>query len=170
MKTELIQKQIPFYNERIEWEIDQSYSKTMRRIHSILKKPALFKLGFMLRFKQAEKFTAYINQNTGILGLMILGSIPHGSIISLSGERHKAVQLLIGNPLIALSMMKIHPEAGVYAPLRVFIHEIDHDKTLITYDKPSLLFGQWDEQIFQDTGKLLDEKMETLIRFIDSPT
>jgi uncharacterized protein (DUF302 family) len=169
MKTELIQKIIPFYNERIEWIIDQSYSKTMRRIHSILKKPALFKLGYLLRFKQAEKFIAYINQNTGILGLMILGSIPHGMILGLSGERHRAIQLLIGNPLIALRMMKIHPEAGVYAPLRVFVHEIDHDKTLITYDKPSLLFGQWDEQLFNDTGKLLDEKMETLIRFIDSP-
>src|ERR1035437_4696987 len=127
MKTELISTHIPFYNERIEWIIDQSYSKTMRKIHSILKKPALFKLGFMLRFKQAERFTAYINQNTGVLGLMILGSIPHGSIISLSGERQRAVQLLIGNPLIAMSMMKIHPEAGVYAPLRVFISEIDHD-------------------------------------------
>ena len=170
MKTELIQKIIPFNNERIEWVIDQSYSKTMRRIHSILKKPILFKLGFMLRFKQTEKFTAYINQNTGVLGLMILGSIPHGMMLSLSGERHRAIQLFVGNPMIALSMMKIHPEAGVYAQLRLFIHEIDQNKTLITYDRPSLLFGQWDEQLFHDTGKLLDEKMETLIRFIDSPT
>jgi uncharacterized protein (DUF302 family) len=169
MKTELIQKIIPFNNERIEWEIDQSYSKTMRRIHSILKKPILFKLGFMLRFKQVEKFTAYINQNTGVLGLMILGSIPHGMMLSLSGERHRALQLFIGNPMIALSMMKIHPEAGVYAPLRLFIHEIDNGRTLITYDKPSRIFGQWNDQLFHDTGKLLDEKMETLIRFIDSP-
>jgi uncharacterized protein (DUF302 family) len=169
MKTELISTQIPFNNERIEWVIDQSYTKTMRRIHSILKKPALIKLGFMLRFKQAEKFTAYINQNTGVLGLMILGSIPHGMILSLTGERHRAIQLFVGNPMIALSMMKIHPEAGVYAPLRLFIHEIDHSKTLITYDKPSRIFGQWNDQLFQDTGKLLDEKMETLIRFIDSP-
>jgi uncharacterized protein (DUF302 family) len=166
MKTELLPNLIPFNVERIEWIIDQSYSKTMRRLHSTLKKPGLFRIGFMLKFKQKDKFTAYINENSGVLGLMILGSIPHGLILSLSGERHRAIQLLIGNPLIALSMMKIHAEAGVYAPLRVMFSENEPGKTVITYEKPSTLFGQWNEQIFQDTGKLLDEKMETLIRIL----
>ena len=169
MKTELIPTLFPFNTERIEWVIDQSYSKTIRRLNSILKKPGLFRIGFMLKFKQKNKFITYINQNTGVLGLMILGSIPHGLILSLSGEHHRAKQFLIGNPLIALSMMKIHPEAGVYAPLRVMFTENDSGKTVITYEKPSTLFGQWNEQIFQDTGKLLDEKMETLIRLIANP-
>ena len=166
MKTELLPTLIPFNVERIEWTIDQSYSKTMRRVYSTLKKLSLFRVGLMLKFKQKDKFTSYINQNGGVLGLMILGSIPHGMLLSLSGERHRAIQLLIGNPLIALSMMKIHPEAGVYAPIRVMFSENDFGKTVITYEKPSTLFGQWNEQIFQDTGKLLDEKMETLIRIL----
>jgi len=166
MKTELLPTLIPFNVERIEWIIDQSYSKTMRRLYSTIKKLSLFRVGFMLKFKQKDKFKSYINQNGGVLGLMILGNIPHGMLLRLSGERHKAIQLLIGNPLIALSMMKIHPEAGVYAPIRVMFSENDFGKTVITYEKPSTLFGQWNEQIFQDTGKLLDEKMETLIRIL----
>ena len=31
----------------------------------------------------------------------------------------RAQMFLIGNPLIALTMMRVHAEAGVYAPLRV---------------------------------------------------
>ena len=166
MKTELLPTLIPFNVERIEWIIDQSYSKTMRRLYSTIKKLSLFRVGLMLKFKQKDKFTSYINQNGGVLGLMILGSIPHGMLLSLSGERHRAIQLLIGNPLIALSMMKTHPESGVNAPLRVMFSENDFGKTVITYDKPSTLFGQWNEPIFQNTGKLLDEKMETLIRIL----
>ena len=166
MKSELLPNIYPFNVERIEWNLDQSYSKTMRKLNSTLKRPGLFRIGLMLKFKQKDKFTSYINENTGVLGLMILGSIPHGMILSLSGEHHRAIQLLIGNPLIALNMMKIHPEVGVYAPLRMMISEDDLGKTVITYEKPSTLFGQWNEQIFQDTGKLLDEKMETLIRIL----
>jgi len=166
MKTELIPELYPFNNDRLEWVLDQSYSKSMRRLCSILKKPSLIRMGFMLRFKQKDKFIGYIHQNSGVLGLMILGSIPHGLIISLTGERRRAKQYLIGNPLLAQAMMKVHPEAGVYAPLRVMFHENDLGKTVITYEKPSTLFGQWTEQVFQETGKLLDEKMEILVRLI----
>jgi len=166
MKTELIPALYPYNTDRLVWTLDQSYSKSMRKLCSLLKKPSMIKMGFMLRFKQKDKFIGYIHQNSGALGLMILGSVPHGLIISLSGERHRAKQFLIGNPLLAQAMMKVHPEAGVYAPLRVMFTENELGKTVITYEKPSTLFGQWTEQVFQDTGKLLDEKMETLIRLI----
>jgi|ERR1035437_3436735 uncharacterized protein (DUF302 family) len=166
MKTELNPEIYPFNTERMEWNIDKSYSKTMHKLCSILKTPSMFRIGFLLRFKQKDKFIGYIHQNAGVLGLMILGSIPQGLVLSLAGERHRAKLFLIGNPLVALNMMKVHPEAGVYAPLRVMFTEDELGKTIITYEKPSTLFGQWGEQIFQDTGKLLDEKMETLVRLL----
>ncbi len=124
------------------------------------------RIRFMLRFKQKDKFIGYIHQHAGVIGLMIMGSLPQGLVMSLSGERHRAKLLLIGNPLIAMNMMKVHPEVGVYAPLRVLFTENEVGKTIITYEKPSTLFGQWGEQIFQDSGKLLDEKMETLVRLL----
>ena len=126
----------------------------------------MLRMAFLLKFKQKDKFIGYIHQNAGALGIMILGSIPQGLFLSLSGERRRAKLFMIGNPLIAMNMIKVHPEAGVYAPLRVLFCENELGKTVITYEKPSTLFGQWSEQIFQDTGKLLDEKLETLVRLI----
>ena len=148
MKTELIPEIFPFPTERVEWIVDQSYSKSMRRLCSILKTPSMFRIGFLLKFRQKDKFIGYIHQNAGVLGLMIMGSIPQGLVLSLSGERHRAKLFMIGNPLIAMNMMKLHPEVGVYAPLRVLFCENELGKTVITYEKPSTLFGQWSEEIF----------------------
>ena len=71
---------------------------------------------------------------------------------------------LIGNPLIALNMMRVHVESGVYAPLRLMFSEDGPNKTVITYDRPSKMFAQWQESVFQQTGQILDQKMQTLIR------
>jgi hypothetical protein len=44
----------------------------------------------------------------------------HGRLYRLLEDAPARTQMfLIGNPLIALNMMRVHAEAGVYAPLRV---------------------------------------------------
>jgi uncharacterized protein (DUF302 family) len=101
----------------------------------------------------------------GELGLMILGTVPHGRLYRLLEDGPPRAQMfLIGNPLIALNMMRVHAESGVYAPLRLMFSEDGSNKTVITYDRPSKMFAQWQESVFQQTGQILDQKMQTLIR------
>jgi len=158
---------IPFSGERVEWVIDQSYPTTLRRLRSILHKPSLLKILFFLRLKDVTGLKTYLNRTAGDLGLMILGRVPHGRILGVFGGPHQAQMFLIGNPLTALTMMRVHPEAGVYAPLRVMVSVSDLNKTIVTYDRPSKVFAQWSEPVFDETGKMLDEKMEALIRELE---
>ena len=37
------------------------------------------------------------------------------------------------------------------------------DKMIVTDDRPSTIFGLWDEEIFDETGKMLDQKVQALI-------
>ncbi len=159
-------KLIQFSAERIEWVIDQSFATTLRRLGSTLKQPRWLKMALFLRLKSESKLRLYFNDIAGDVGLMILGTIPHGRIFSSLGGPPESQLFLIGNPLIALTMMRVHPQAGVYAPLRVMFSGAGPNKTTITYDRPSKVFGQWSEPIFNETGKLLDGKMEALIRTI----
>ena len=160
---------VPFSAERIEWAIGQSYSTTLQRLASVLKKPQLLKMAFLSRFKGAEALTSYLREVAGGPGLMVLGTIGHGRVLGLLGGPAQSQMFLIGNPLIALEMMRVHAQAGVYAPLRVMFSGDGPETTTVTYDRPSKMFGQWNEPIFQETGKLLDEKMEALIRQIALP-
>ena len=72
----------------------------------------------------------------------------HGSLLKIIGRSSKAVQYEIGNPLTASKMTRHRLAAGLYAPLRVILYEDETGGSVFEYDKPSSLFGQFnDEQV-----------------------
>lgn len=125
---------------------------------------------FRAILKRKAALERYFKRIAGDLGLMILGSVRHGSILGLFGGPERAQMFLIGNPLVALGMMRQHPEAGVYAPLRVMFTEASSGQTRMTYDRPSRLFGQWPEPVFSLSGSMLDEKLERLVGLLRNET
>jgi uncharacterized protein (DUF302 family) len=158
-------RSIAFEGERIEWVVNQPFARTLAKLRSTLSRPKLLKMLIFKRVGGKSKLKVYLNSVAGESGLMILGTVPHGRLYRLLEDGPPRAQMfLIGNPLIALTMMRVHAEAGVYAPLRVMFSSDGPSKTLITYDQPSKMFGQWQESVFQQTGQILDQKMQTLIR------
>ena len=72
----------------------------------------------------------------------------HGGLLKIIGRSSKAVQYEIGNPLTASKMTRHRLPAGLYAPLRVILYEDETGGSVFEYDKPSSLFGQFnDEQV-----------------------
>ena len=158
-------RSIPFEGERIEWVVNQPFARTLAKLRSTLSRPKLLKMLISTRVSGKSKLKAYLNSVAGESGLMILGTVPHGRLYRLLEDGPPRAQMfLIGNPLIALNMMRVHVESGVYAPLRLMFSEDGPNKTVITYDRPSKMFAQWQESVFQQTGQILDQKMQTLIR------
>jgi len=53
--------------------------------------------------------------------------------------------------------------AGLYAPLRVLLYENEKGKTCVEYDKPSSLFGQFENEKVTAVAAMLDRKLEQLV-------
>ena len=66
---------------------------------------------------------AKIEAMAGPSGFMLFGTQDHGSLLRLAGQKQKAVQYVVGNPLFALQMTQHDIRASLYAPLRVLIYE-----------------------------------------------
>jgi len=94
---------------------------------------------------------------------MLFGTMDHGALLSLFGVKTKAIQYVLGNPLIAIQMTQHNLAAGLYAPLRVLVYEDDRGRTCLEYDKPSSLFGQFNDDRITTVASLLDRKLEDLI-------
>jgi uncharacterized protein (DUF302 family) len=60
-------------------------------------------------------------------------------------------------------MTQHNPAAGLYAPLRVLVYEDNRGRTYLEYDKPSSLFGQFNDDRITTVASLLDRKLEDLI-------
>jgi uncharacterized protein (DUF302 family) len=106
---------------------------------------------------------AKIEAMAGPSGFMLFGTSDHGALLRLAGQKRKAVQYVVGNPLFALRMTQHDIRASLYAPLRVLVYEGEDGKTHLEYDKPSSLFGQFGNDRIAPTAAVLDAKLEALV-------
>ena len=109
-----------------------------------------------------EAVRARIESMAGPSGFMLFRTSDHGAILRLVGQRRKAVQYLVGNPLFAVEMTRHAIGAALYAPLRVLIYE-DEPGTCIEYDLPSSLFGQFKDERVDRVAVSLDGKLADLV-------
>jgi len=110
----------------------------------------------------AEGARARIEAMAGPSGLMAFGTNDHGALLRLAGQKRKAVQYVVGNPLFALRMTQHDIRASLYAPLRVLLYENEEGRTCLEYDRPSSLFGQFDDDRIAPVAAMLDQKLEAL--------
>ena len=111
----------------------------------------------------AEGAKAKIEAMAGPSGFMLFATHNHGALLRLVGQKRKAIQYIVGNPLFAFQMTQHDIRASLYAPLRVLIYENDKGKTCVEYDKPSSLFGQFGNERISPTAAMLDRKLEALV-------
>ena len=105
---------------------------------------------------------ARLEAMAGSSGFMLFSTSDHGRVLRLVGQQRKAVQYVIGNPLFAVEMTRHATGAAMYAPLRVLIYEAEDGKTCIEYDRPSSLFGQFEDERVSPMAAALDQKLEDL--------
>jgi uncharacterized protein (DUF302 family) len=113
--------------------------------------------------EDTEEAKAKIAALAGPSGFMLFGTSDHGALLRLAGQKRKAIQYVVGNPVFALQMTQHDIRASLYAPLRVLIYENEEGKTYVEYDKPSSLFGQFGDSRITPTATMLDRKLEALV-------
>jgi uncharacterized protein (DUF302 family) len=113
---------------------------------------------------QSASAVKAIGAMQGSSGFMIFATYDHGALLSVKGAPRKAKQYEVGNPLIAARMTEHDIRAALYAPLRVLVYEDTNSKTIVEYDLPSTLFGQFHNAKVDVVAKELNEKLSQLIK------
>jgi hypothetical protein len=88
----------------------------------------------------------------------------HGALLHVVGQPRKALQYEIGNPHTASKMTRHRLSASLYAPLRVILYEDEKGGSIFEYDKPSSLFGQFDDEQVSAVARGLDVALERALR------
>jgi uncharacterized protein (DUF302 family) len=113
--------------------------------------------------EDVEKARAKLEAMVGPSGFMLFRTSDHGALLRLAGQKKKAIQYLVGNPLFAMEMTQHDIRTSLYAPLRVLIYENEEGKTSVEYDSASSLFGQFGNAKVTDVATMLDRKLEQLV-------
>ncbi len=99
-------------------------------------------------------------------GMMVMGSVDQGKMLSMAGLNLKATLFLVGNPTVGKQLFEQNHGVGLYVPLRVFVYEDKDGKTYVSYDKPSELLKQFSNQQIDQTAGMLDQKLQGLVQMV----
>jgi len=149
--------------------LDETFQETCTRFESRMGRIDYGLFDKMLSDGESETtIRNYVKEIDGPLGLMIFNVIDHGRLAGLAGKASGAKQYVVGNPLFALQMTNKDIRAGLYAPLRVYIREDGPKKSIVEYDLPSSLFGQFQNAEVDRVARMLDEKLEAAIEYVST--
>lgn len=117
-----------------------------------------------------EKFISTIESKVGPHGFMQFYEVDHASwlpLFGVGGGRHLK-RILLGNPLIAITMLKHDLKPGLNVPVELLLLENEGDSSSIVYQLPSGLIAgcNMDNEELVKAARVLDEKLEALINHV----
>jgi uncharacterized protein (DUF302 family) len=97
-------------------------------------------------------------------GFMIFAEINHGAWIGRFGLNQTSVRVILGNPLIAITMLRHDITAGLFAPVELLVSERLGDRgSTVTYVRPSSVIAINDDVELRLAAEALDKKLADLI-------
>jgi uncharacterized protein (DUF302 family) len=113
---------------------------------------------------EAEYVREVEERFVGESGFMFFAEIDHGGWLPKFGINRRSVRWILGNPLIAITMIRHDITAGLFAPVELLVTEAEdgHGATL-TYVRPSTLMVIDENPPLLDAAKALDEKFDRLV-------
>jgi uncharacterized protein (DUF302 family) len=109
-----------------------------------------------------EEFERVFKAREGSSGFMRFDVIDHGGWLATIGQKAKAVMVVLGNPLIARTMLQHDVGAGLNVPVRIFIYQHQDGKTRVAYDLPSTLMSNLKGDPVAEAAAKLDAKLVAL--------
>jgi uncharacterized protein (DUF302 family) len=116
-------------------------------------------------------FERRVKAKIGPSGFTRFLTLDHGEWLSLFEQPRKARQYVIGNPLIAISMLRHDVRVGLNVPVRVYIYWDEASRTTrFEYDQPSTLMRGLDDRKVTAAAEKLDAKLAALAKEVTGTT
>ena len=113
-----------------------------------------------------ESYERAVQRYVGPSGFMLFTSFDHGAWIGKAGIDRQVLRVVIGNPLIAITMIHHDVTAGLFAPVELLLTGEDGGGSAVTYVRPSSLMVVEDNPPLYDAAVALDAKLAALIATI----
>jgi uncharacterized protein (DUF302 family) len=100
----------------------------------------------------------------GESGFMLFSEIDHGTWIERFGIKRRVLRWILGNPLIAITMIRHDIAAALLVPVEILISERPGGQgATVIYVRPSSLMAIGDNQDLLTAAQELDAKLNSLI-------
>ncbi len=111
-----------------------------------------------------EVFEKKVQKFVGTSGFMLFVQMDHGGWITKFGLKRRVIRWILGNPLIAITMMQHDLTVGLFAPVELLLAECDDGAGCrVIYVRPSSLIAIGKNAELLKAAESLDKKMDALV-------
>jgi uncharacterized protein (DUF302 family) len=156
----------PFQGIRIEVDTMVSFDQVLSRLRRLMGDASVPEVVTLAKEATTEaEFIQRVQERlVGESGFMLFHEIDHGGWLPRFGINRRVVRWILGNPLIAITMIRHDITAGLFAPVEILVTEKERGPgTTITYVRPSSLMVFEENPPLLEAAKALDEKLDALI-------
>ena len=155
----------PFEAKRVRFESTRSFDEVLLNLRKLVGTATPQKVN-----KQEsgggtrEQFEKAIQSQVGESGFMLFFEIDHGDWLPVFGIQRKVVRWILGNPLLAITMIRHDITAGLFVPVELLlVGNESGDGSTVMYDLPSSLMAIERNPALRDAARVLDRKLQTLV-------
>ena len=155
-------REIPFNGVRLRFDSNKSFDEVVSSLLADVGGKLLLINEVASKFESWDSYRREIESHVGPSGFSLFATIDHGAWIKKVGIRRKALRLIIGNPTIAITMLRHDLTAGLFAPVELILIEEHDGHCSLTYVRPSSLMVVEKNDALLVAAKQLDAKLQAL--------
>ena len=161
-------REIPFTGVRLRFDSNKSFDEVLSALLADVGDKPLLINEVADNSESWDSYKKEIESHVGPSGFSLFATIDHGAWIKKVGIRKKVVRFIIGNPMIAITMLRHDLTAGLFAPVELILVEEGDGRCSLTYVRPSSLMVVEKNDALLDAAKQLDSKLEALATKVTS--
>ncbi|KAJ6539285.1 hypothetical protein B0H19DRAFT_1178180 [Mycena capillaripes] len=118
-----------------------------------------------------EQLQTLVDNKVGPSGFLYFNEFNHGNWLQLFSSSPQVVVYVLGNPIIAQTMLQYDLRGAYNIPPRLLVLEkADGTGTDVLYHLPSSVMSLGDKELLKAAAEALDKKLEALVESITSET
>jgi uncharacterized protein (DUF302 family) len=156
---------IPFQGVRVRYDSAKSYDELVAALLADVGERPVPIDDYPKSFDSWESYQQKVESHVGPSGFMLFGLFDHGAWITKAGIDRKVLRAIIGNPLIAITMLRHDVTAGLFAPVELLLLDDGpgpRGRSSLIYVKPSSLMVVEDNAELLSAAQELDAKLAAL--------
>jgi uncharacterized protein (DUF302 family) len=132
-------RETPFTGLRLRFESTKSFDELVAALLADVGDKPVPIDDVAAMFDDWDSYQHEVQTHVGPSGFMLFASFNHGGWIAKAGIHRQALRLIIGNPLIAITLLRHDVTAGLFAPVELLLTDETGSGSALTYVVPSSL-------------------------------
>jgi uncharacterized protein (DUF302 family) len=162
-------QRIPFGGVRVRFDSDKTFDELRDALLAdIGAEPAQITDLQALADHDWDAFAADVRRQAGPSDFMLMHLIDHTLWLSTAGVERKALRVILGNPLIAITMIRHDIAAALFAPVELLLTDEPDNRSSLTYVQPSSLMVVEENPPLRAAALILDDKLAALAEKVSS--